>query len=84
MQIMEGNLTATIEENVDIIKHFHSAGVPGRHEIFSGEVNYPNIVKRIDELKYDGYFGVEYFPEMSSEQSLEKTLMHLRSIEHHD
>jgi len=78
MQIMNGNLIATIEKNIDIIKHFHSAGVPGRHELFIGELNYPNIVRRIDELGYDGYFGLEYFPTMPSDDSLKATLKSLR------
>jgi len=78
MQIMNGNLITTIEKNIDIIKHFHSAGVPGRHELFIGELNYPNIVKHIDELRYDGYFGLEYFPTMPSEESLRATLKLLK------
>ena len=62
MQIMEGNVIATIERNIDVIGHFHSAGVPGRAEPFDTELNYPAIVKRIDALGYQGCFGLEYFP----------------------
>ncbi|MBI3991568.1 MAG: TIM barrel protein [Candidatus Omnitrophica bacterium] len=62
MQIMEGNIIATIERNIDIIGHFHSAGVPGRHEIINGEVNYAEILKKIYSLGYNGNFGLEYFP----------------------
>ena len=40
MQIMEGNLLEHIRRNLDVIGHFHAAGVPGRNEIYSGEVNY--------------------------------------------
>jgi hydroxypyruvate isomerase len=65
MQIMEGNVLATIEKNIDIIGHFHSAGVPGRAELFGGELDYPSIVKRIDALGYQGCFGLEYFPRMA-------------------
>jgi len=72
MQIMEGNIISTIEENIDIIGHFHAAGVPGRHELYLGELNYPNIIKRIDELGYEGYIGLEYFPSIDSEESLRK------------
>ncbi|MEM2960645.1 MAG: TIM barrel protein [Candidatus Bathyarchaeia archaeon] len=78
MQIMNGNIISTIEKNIDIIKHFHSAGVPGRHELFIGELNYANIVKRLDELGYGGYFGLEYYPVMSSERSLLATLKYLK------
>ena len=72
MQIMEGNVISTIEENIDIIGHFHAAGVPGRHELYLGELNYPNIIKRIDELGYEGYIGLEYFPSIDSEESLRR------------
>jgi len=33
-------------------------------------LNYPNIIKRIDELDYEGYLGLEYFPSIDSEESL--------------
>lgn len=78
MQIMSGNLIATIEKNIDIIKHFHAAGVPGRHELFIGELNYANIAKRLDELGYNGYFGLEYYPTIPSDKSLKETLKLLR------
>ena len=64
MQIMEGNVIATIEKHLDIIGHFHSAGVPGRGELFTGELNYPQILQRIAALGYKGRFGLEYFPRM--------------------
>ena len=72
MQIMEGNVISTIEKNIDIIGHFHAAGVPGRHELYLGELDYPNIIKRIDELGYEGYIGLEYFPSIDSETSLKR------------
>ena len=62
MQIMEGNVLATIERNLDIIGHFHAAGVPGRGELFDSELNYPAILKRLGALGYQGCFGLEYFP----------------------
>ncbi len=70
MQIMEGNILSTIERNISLIGHFHSAGVPGRHELGVGELNYPNIIKRLEALGYDGYFGLEYVPTMDPQQSL--------------
>ncbi len=77
MQIMEGNILSFIEKNIDIIGHFHSAGVPGRAELFDTEVNYPVIIKKIKELKYDGCFGLEYFPKLEDEESLKRTLDYL-------
>jgi len=66
MQIMRGNVISTIEKNIDIIGHFHAAGVPGRAELFGGELNYPEIVKRISKLGYKGCFGLEYFPKIKN------------------
>jgi hydroxypyruvate isomerase len=78
MQIMEGKVIRTIERNIDIIGHFHSAGVPGRAELFDSELNYPAIVKRIDALGYEGCFGLEYFPRMTDHKaSLEAILSYL-------
>ncbi|HPS54290.1 MAG TPA: TIM barrel protein [Sedimentisphaerales bacterium] len=80
MQIMQGNIIAFIEKNIDIIGHFHSAGVPGRAELFDTEVNYPAIMKKLDELGYKGCFGLEYFPKMKDHfKSLKKTLKYLQS-----
>ncbi len=69
---MEGNVISTIKKNIDIIGHFHAAGVPGRHELYCGELNYPNIIKRIDELGYEDYIGLEYFPSIDFEKSLKR------------
>lgn len=62
-QIMEGNIISNIRRYIDIIGHLHCAGVPGRHELQSGELNYPNIFQAIDETGYKGYIGLELFPE---------------------
>ena len=77
MQIMQGNILDFIEKNIDIIGHFHSAGIPGRAELFDTEINYPVIIKKIDELGYEGCFGLEYFPKLNHEESLKRTLEYL-------
>ena len=79
MQIMNGNLMATIDSMIDSIGHFHLAGVPGRNEIFIGELNYQNIIRYIESLGYKGYIGLEYRPTMPSEESIKKTLAYLRA-----
>lgn len=61
-QIMEGHLIKRITSNIDKIGHFHAAGNPGRHELHIGEINYNEIFKHIDQMNYDGYVGLEYFP----------------------
>jgi hydroxypyruvate isomerase len=77
MQVMEGNLLQHIERNLDIIGHFHMAGVPGRHELFEGEVNYPYLVKKVTDMGYRGVFGLEYAPSVDDEVSIKETMKHL-------
>lgn len=62
VQIMDGNLADTITENLPAIRHFQIAGVPGRHEPDTGEINYPFLFSLIDSLGYDGWIGCEYRP----------------------
>ncbi|HIE26561.1 TPA: hydroxypyruvate isomerase [Candidatus Poribacteria bacterium] len=73
-QITEGNLIATIEANIDKIGHFHLADVPGRHEPTTGEINYGNIFKKIAELDYDGFVGMEFWPIRPDEEAVKLTL----------
>ena len=81
MQIMEGNLLDFIEKNMDIIGHFHSAGVPGRHELFNSEINYQFVIKKIEEFGYRGCFGLEYFPALPDHQaSLSATKKYLSGV----
>jgi len=61
-QIMEGNLISNITKNIDKIGHFHAAGVPGRHDLTTGEICYPNVFDAIDKTGFTGYTGLEYFP----------------------
>jgi len=79
MQIMEGNIIETITRNIEWIGHFHSAGVPGRHEHFLGENDYRNIIKAIDSTGYQRYFGLEYWPSYDHHQSLSDVLVYLKS-----
>jgi len=62
MQIMEGSVIENITENLDVIGHFHGAGVPGRRELMDGELNYREIIRRIEAGGYTGTFGLEYVP----------------------
>jgi hydroxypyruvate isomerase len=78
MQLMEGNLVNSITTNIDYIGHFHSAGVPGRHELHKGETNYPFVIKAADDAGYDRYFGFEYWPTYDNKQSLTDILNYVR------
>ena len=63
MQIMEGDVIDTIRENKDYIGHYHTAGVPGRHELDeTQELNYPAIVKAITETGFQGVLAHEFKP----------------------
>lgn len=76
-QITEGNLIDNFTEHIDFIGHFHMADIPGRHEPGTGELNYGNIFKAIDNLNYNGFVGCEFRPSASSE----KALNHLKSLD---
>lgn len=71
--IMEGNVIEKIRTNIDIIGHFHAAGIPGRHEMTDGEQNYPVICRAIDDLGFEGFLGLEYRPLKNSKVSLVET-----------
>jgi hydroxypyruvate isomerase len=71
MQIMEGDLIATIRKNIDMIGHFHTAGVPGRHELDENqEIYYPAVMRTIVETGYTGYVAHEYSPLRDPVESL--------------
>jgi hydroxypyruvate isomerase len=63
MQIMEGDVIRTIRDNIGWIGHFHTGGVPGRHEINgSQELNYRAIAMAIADLRYEGFLAHEFKP----------------------
>lgn len=63
MQIMEGDVIATIRKNHPFIAHYHTGGVPGRNEIDeTQELNYPAIMKAIVETGYQGFVAQEFIP----------------------
>ncbi len=75
MQIMEGDLIATIRKNIQYIGHFHTAGVPGRHELDENqEIYYPAVMRAIVKTGYDGYVSHEYTPTRDPVKSLTQAL----------
>lgn len=62
MQIMEGDLARTITRLLPDIGHVQLADNPGRGEPGSGEINYPWLLSRLDDLGYAGWVGCEYKP----------------------
>ncbi|MEI7733912.1 MAG: TIM barrel protein [Ferruginibacter sp.] len=63
MQISEGDIIATIKKNHEYFGHYHTAGVPGRHEIDeSQELFYPAIIKAVVDTGFKGYLAQEFIP----------------------
>lgn len=63
MQIMEGDVIATITKYKDYISHFHTGGVPGRNEInMTQELNYDAIMKAIVKTGFEGFVAQEFIP----------------------
>ena len=71
-QITEGNLIDRITAGIASIGHFHVADVPGRHEPGTGEINYCNVFKKIAELGYDKYVGLEFTTTTTAPEALAK------------
>ena len=63
MQIDEGDVIRTIQNNHPYFGHYHTAGVPGRHEINeSQELHYPAIMQAIAQTGFKGYVAQEFIP----------------------
>ena len=63
MQIMEGDVIRTIRDNRDSIGHFHTGGVPGRHELDgTQELNYHAIARAIADTGFTGFIAHEFEP----------------------
>jgi len=63
MQIDEGDVIRTLRDNHQYIGHYHTGGVPGRHEIDdTQELYYPAIMKAIVETGFKGYVAQEFIP----------------------
>lgn len=75
-QITEGDIIRRIRRYISYIAHFHTAGNPGRHELYNSELDYARVFREIEALGYEGYVGLEYFPT----EPIEKGLSHALSI----
>lgn len=73
MQIMEGDLIATIRKNIQYIAHFHTGGVPGRHDIDqTQEIYYPAVMRAIVETGFSGYVAQEFIPKRDPLATLQR------------
>ena len=62
MQIMEGDLSRTIERHLSLVGHVQIADAPARHEPGTGEINYDFLLRFLDQVGYQGWIGLEYTP----------------------
>jgi hydroxypyruvate isomerase len=76
MQIMEGNIIDTITSHSQYIGHYHTGGVPGRHELDeTQELYYPAIMNAIVKTGYKGFVGQEFVPSQKDKlESLRKCI----------
>ncbi len=75
MQISEGDIISTINKNHQYFGHYHTAGVPGRHEINeTQELYYPAIMQGILATGYKGYVAQEFIPTGKTNEEKEKAL----------
>jgi len=80
VQIMEGNLIETIRANLPAIGHVHVADVPGRHEPGTGEIQFPNVLRALLDLRYPGYVGMEYIPSKDAMRTLRDVRQMVRRL----
>ena len=71
-QISECDLITNIGDNIEKIGHFHAAGNPGRNELSSGEINYPEVFSMIQQANFHGYVGLEYWPKREPVEGLKE------------
>ena len=69
-QIVEGDLAMKLRQYIGRVGHIQVAGVPERHEVDIGEVNYPYLFALMDELGYAGWVGCEYRPKAGTSEGL--------------
>jgi len=75
MQIMEGDVIRTIQQNIQHIGHFHTGGVPGRHELDNNqELHWRTIAQAIADLKFEGFVAHEFVPVRDPITSLKQAI----------
>ena len=75
MQIMEGDLIRTIRDAREHIAHFHTGGVPGRHELdATQEIQWRSVAAAIADMGFDGYYAHEFIPTRDPVQGLREAV----------
>lgn len=71
LQVMEGDIISNLKRCLPHIAHVQFSDTPGRHEPGTGELNFANIFRALDEMGYDGWVGAEYTPSGTTAASLD-------------
>lgn len=79
LQMMEGKLAQTLNQNIAWIGHIQFADYPGRHEPGTGKIDFVHLSAAIEESGYKGYIGLEYIPLAASSGALQWALPVVRS-----
>ncbi|MBV9264526.1 MAG: TIM barrel protein [Acidobacteriaceae bacterium] len=75
MQIMEGDIIRTIRDNIQYIGHFHTGGVPGRHELDdTQELQWRTVAQAIADLNFEGFMAHEFVPTKDPMTSLRQAV----------
>ncbi len=71
-----GNLIWGLEQYAGLYEAVHVADVPTRKDPGTGEINYVNVFRKLRELKFDGFIGLEFYPLTNEAEALE----HIKAI----
>jgi hydroxypyruvate isomerase len=81
MQIMEGDIIRNITDYHQYIAHFHTGGIPGRHEIDdTQELYYPAVMRAIVATGFKGYVGQEFVPKQEDKIASLKKAIHICDV----
>ncbi len=81
MQIMEGDIVRNITDYHQYIAHYHTGGIPGRHEIDdTQELHYPAVMRAIVATGYKGYVGQEFVPKQPDKIASLRNAIHICDV----
>jgi hydroxypyruvate isomerase len=81
MQIMEGDIIRNITDYHQYLAHFHTGGIPGRHEIDdTQELFYPAVMRAIVATGFKGYVGQEFVPKQPDKIASLRSAIHICDV----
>jgi hydroxypyruvate isomerase len=81
MQIMEGDIVRNVTDYHQYIAHYHTGGIPGRHEIDdTQELHYPAVMRAIVATGYKGYVGQEFVPKQADKIASLRAAIHICDV----